>query len=419
MLRQILFCSIVFLCPAIPAAVADTIPVRPIGITADFSLDSGARINAGSAFETVFAQEIAIPQAAWLRLYFGDVRLEGASFIRMSALHDGEQQSLSAGGLAQWSYGSAYFNGDAVLLELVAAPGTANRITLTRLAYEETPGDAGTRGDPGICGICSADDRTPSNEDWACRLMPIGCSASVYSTQSCLVSAGHCAQDGLVAQFRVPASLPDCSVVQPPVSDQFPVLGFDAQATAVGADWSVMTTGTNDLGQTAFERYGQLRRIAPVLATAGDPVSIAAFAMDTTCTRSRTQQRSTGAIQGRAATYYTFNADAQVGSSGAGVMKDGRIVAVVTHCSPNCPNAGTRVDQANFVAGRNSRCPACVADVNGDGLIDLTDLASLLSAFGRAYPDAAFQPPADLNSDNAVDLSDLAVLLGRFGGVCP
>src|SRR5262249_40898811 len=151
-----------------------------------------------------------------------------------------------------------------------------------------------------------------------------------------------------------------------------------------------------------FERYGQLRRIAPQLAAGGDSVSIAAFAVDTTCTRTRTQQLSSGTVLGRSAAYYTFNADVQLGSSGAGVLKDGRLIAVVTHCSVNCPNAGTRVDQANFVAGRNNRCPACLADVNGDGSIDLADLANLLSAFGRVFPDAAFQPAADLNSDNAV-----------------
>jgi V8-like Glu-specific endopeptidase len=396
---------------------------HPVGTYTEYAVDSGAWAGVGDDFATVYSADVATPGASWLRLYFGDVQLEGASFVRMTSLLDGEQQALDAAGLAMWSYGSAYFNGNAVLLELVAAPGTtANRITLRQVAYEpaiDQTDDATTRGGSGQCGICGTDDRAPSAEDWSCRLMPVGCTASVYTSKSCLVSAGHCIQAGLVAQFHIPASQSNCNTVNPPVADQFPVTGTDSQNAGVGADWSVLTTGTNSSGQRAFQRYGKLRRLAPVLAAVGNPVSIWGFGVDLTCTRSQTQQLSTGAVTFRDGNHYEYNADVRPGNSGSGLLKDNRIIAIVTHCSTGCPNFGTRVDLAAFVAGRNTRCPACVADVNGDGVIDLGDLTAELGGFGVAFPDPSFDPAFDLNGDNSTDLGDLTLLLAAFGVTCP
>lgn len=397
---------------------------HPLGTYTEFAVDSGAWSGSGSDFATVYTHDVSVSGAAWLRLYFGDVQLEGESFVRMTSLLDGEQQALDAAGLAMWSNGSAYFNGNAVLLELVAAPGTtANRITLRQVAYESVIDHADsaetTRGGAGQCGICGADDRAPSSEDWSCRLMPVGCTATVYTSRSCLVSAGHCISGNLVAHFRVPNSQANCNTVNPPVADQFPVTGTNQQNAGVGADWSVLTTGTNSLGQRAFQRYGKLRRLAPVLANVGNPCSMWGYGVDLTCTRSQTQQLSNGAITLRSGTHYEYNADVRGGNSGSGLIKDGRVIAIVTHCSTGCPNFGTRIDLAAFVAARNTRCPACVADVNGDGAVDLADLTSELSGFGFAFPDPGFDPAFDLNSDNSVDLSDMTLFLAAFGATCP
>ncbi|MBI5863731.1 MAG: hypothetical protein HZB38_04340 [Planctomycetes bacterium] len=60
------------------------------------------------------------------------------------------------------------------------------------------------------------------------------------------------------------------------------------------------------------------------------------------------------------------------------------------------------------------RCPG---DVNVDQLVDLTDLATLLSHFGALS--GATWADGDLNGDAAVDLSDLSLLLSNFGAFCP
>lgn len=61
--------------------------------------------------------------------------------------------------------------------------------------------------------------------------------------------------------------------------------------------------------------------------------------------------------------------------------------------------------------------PGCEAgDVSGDCLVDLTDLAMLLSAFGTSgVPGSVI---GDTNQDGVVDLTDLTSLLSQFGSSC-
>lgn len=59
----------------------------------------------------------------------------------------------------------------------------------------------------------------------------------------------------------------------------------------------------------------------------------------------------------------------------------------------------------------------CPADINNDGLVDLTDLAAVLFLFGTA--DAPRFSFGDTNADGVVNLSDLALVLFNFGTICP
>lgn len=69
----------------------------------------------------------------------------------------------------------------------------------------------------------------------------------------------------------------------------------------------------------------------------------------------------------------------------------------------------------NIVAwqGCASTCPG---DIEGDGDVDLQDLALLLAHFGTAS--GAQHGDGDTDSDGDVDLQDLANLLADFGGTC-
>ena len=57
----------------------------------------------------------------------------------------------------------------------------------------------------------------------------------------------------------------------------------------------------------------------------------------------------------------------------------------------------------------------CSEDLNNDGTINLTDLATLLSNFGL---DGATRAQGDINGDGSVNLTDLAMLLAVFGSNC-
>lgn len=83
---------------------------------------------------------------------------------------------------------------------------------------------------------------------------------------------------------------------------------------------------------------------------------------------------------------------------------------------------GAATSEAQFQRGTSalfttlSDAVPCPGDVNGDGVVDLTDLAILLSHFGTSS--GASLENGDLNGDEVVDLTDLAILLSQFGTVC-
>ena len=65
------------------------------------------------------------------------------------------------------------------------------------------------------------------------------------------------------------------------------------------------------------------------------------------------------------------------------------------------------------VAGTVWVTPIVPADLDGDGDVDLTDLAQLLGHYGT--PSGATYEDGDLDGDGDVDLADLAELLGNYG----
>ena len=381
----------------------------PVGELQDYHLDSGVQNNPELTAQTVFVDVITIQDAAWLRIYFADVHLGVDSFIRITSLLDQEVQELDANGLAMWNNSSAYFNGNALLVELVAAPGTTkNRLVIDQIATEAT-----VALPEGGCGICGADDRVPSDEDWSGRLLPAGCTASVWNTESCLVSAGHCLGPNMVIQFRVPNSNPNCSLNHPPVADQFPIILVLFTNGGIGNDWMVMTSGTNNLGQTAFDRFGEFRPIASSPPVVGDFLTLWGFGVDSQCTLSQTQQTASGPLTQVFGTYIRYSVDLRGGNSGSGLMRDGEILGIVTHCP--CPNYATRVDHTNFANAREQLCPAptCPWDLNDDGSVGAADLLSLLVSWGPCKG-----CPADFDDNGMVGASDLLALLVNWGP-CP
>ncbi len=62
---------------------------------------------------------------------------------------------------------------------------------------------------------------------------------------------------------------------------------------------------------------------------------------------------------------------------------------------------------------------AAPGDVDGNGLVDLGDLALLLSSYGLCEGDEGYNAAADFDNDDCITLADLATLLSRYGQSCP
>lgn len=361
-------------------------PIAPFGEVIAHHVDSGFVANNAPFAATVASDVIVTPDALWTRFYFREILLEGDSRIRFTSLLDGQVQELRAADAAMWGNTSAYFNGGMVKIELIAAPGTTrNRYVLDSLGVEFGVVAASNHCTPPLqCGLCNGDTRVPSNENWACRLVSAGggCSAAIYNTQSCVVSAGHCMGSNMVIQFNVPSTSPNCSINHPPVLDQFPITSQISQNSGAGADWAVMTSGVNGLGQTAFDRFGEYRPIASTVPSSG-PADVWGYGVTDSCVLSQTQQHSSGVIFNVAGSAIYHSADTTCGNSGSSLLSNGQIIGIVSHCSYSCPpdgNTATRIDVPAFVAARNNICSPLPEDVHVPG--DFETIQAAIDAVG-------------------------------------
>src|SRR5207245_2791113 len=57
-------------------------------------------------------------------------------------------------------------------------------------------------------------------------------------------------------------------------------------------------------------------------------------------------------------------------------------------------------------------------DVSGDCKVDIVDLATVGSTFGKVIGQAGYNPAADLNNDGVINIVDLVLVAGTFGQSC-
>jgi len=60
----------------------------------------------------------------------------------------------------------------------------------------------------------------------------------------------------------------------------------------------------------------------------------------------------------------------------------------------------------------------CVEDIDGDGVVGLSDLSILLAAYGTGEQDPGYHQAADLDGSGTIDLADLSMLLAAYGSQC-
>ncbi|MBC7770910.1 MAG: LamG domain-containing protein [Pyrinomonadaceae bacterium] len=334
---------------------------NPVEISVNRILKSGVLRNDGDQLTTVFETVVTTPGAAWSRLYFSELEIQEPGFVRFTSLADGETQTLDRYALALWRNSSAYFTGESIRIEVIAAPRSdRNFFILKEIGFMPAlpPGPCGEAP----CGVCNPEERFPTNFDWAGRYFPAGCTGTVYNDRGCAVTAGHCftVANSSILMFRVPLSSSNCNVNISPVADQFPIIAEVGVNGGVGNDWRVMSLGPNSLNQTHFQRYGVFMPIAAsstLPLPPGDPVNWYGYGNANPPAVNSIQQESGGMVTGINAVSYYSTGTATGGCSGASLIHNNAIAGIVTHCAGVCNAIHTRIDLPAFALARSQMCP--------------------------------------------------------------
>jgi hypothetical protein len=297
----------------------------------------------------------------WMRALFRKVHLDGDSYLRIASLRDGDFQTLHAEHVVQWQNATAFFNGDTLLLELIAGPRTTgNLVEVDQIVVGDV---LPMVGDPDtICG--ATDDRVPATNPAAGRIVPVGCSGWIIQAPSAGVdrlhlSAGHCVAASTVLQFNVPASNTSCSLVQPPAASQFAIDPASLSNNGgVGNDYWVFKCFPNSTtGLTSYQAQGAAFALATALPSVGTVLRNTGYGVDGTpangganassCScaspngaRNQTQQTHTGNTVSTTASRVLYDLDTCGGNSGSVIANNTTGVAVAIHTHGGCTATG-------------------------------------------------------------------------------
>lgn len=343
----------------VPLSVSSGVHDGAVGLVA---ADTASAAMAPDSLRLAYQTVVRVEGARWLRLRFGRLTLGERSVLRLTSLEDGAVQHLDARAAEAWRLTSAFFNGDAVRMEVLVAPGDAG------VTAEIVEASAGQSPDPErtICG--TADNRTASTEQAVGRLTNAtgGLCTGWLISSGAFLAAGHCAGSD-VLQFNVPASDPDGSLNMPDPEDQYAVNAFvfeavprqnDPTETVVGQDWMVFSVAPNtETGQVPGPIQGAFHRVTE----SASPTSfrVTGHGMDDG-TANGTQQTHTGSNEGETVedanwVYWQHRVDTRGGNSGSAIRLPDQLLAVGIHTHGGCTedggaNAGTSFESNDLAA---------------------------------------------------------------------
>ena len=325
---------------------------------AEIAVDSGIVQNLGETAAVVFTEVISVESADWLRLRFDEVSLAGsketanASYLKITSVEDGAVQYLDRTAVRQWGYTSAYFNGDTVIVELVAHPGTgANELVMSSVIAGEP---VQIPIEESICG--TTDDRTLSTDPRAGRALPIGCTAwMIDDSEHCFLTAGHCNDGGNsdinVIQFNVPLSDNSCSfggINHPGPEDQYPVDAASQQSNGgqgTGNDWGYLGVFPNaNTGLLPWQAQGDWFTFAPATATGTATARVTGYGSVSSslapCSWYLVQKTHAGAFVTLSGNLLQYAMDTTGGNSGSPVIDDDTGIAIGIHTHAGCTSSG-------------------------------------------------------------------------------
>jgi V8-like Glu-specific endopeptidase len=323
----------------------------PPDVSLSYAADTGWVSNEMADQGVIVSFPVHVDGASSLRLYFEQVALSGnpadgsGSILRLSSLLDGAVQTQDAVISAQWQGSTAYFNGDTVLVEVIAQPGSGrNRLVLRSV-------DAGA---PPIltksqCG--ATDDRVPSSDPRAARLLPIGCTAwLINDCGHCFLTAGHCSGGIDVVEFNVPMSTAGGSLVHPGPQDQYvddPASMQTNGGQGIGNDYAYFGCFPNSqTGLTPGAVQGSSFEVVAPPPVPGNTIRVTGYGVDSTPSSfNQIQQTSTGPFFASFGTTIQYQVDTEGGNSGSPVIweQTGQAIGIHTHagCGATSGNSGT------------------------------------------------------------------------------
>ncbi len=302
---------------------------------------------------SVWEQVIEVSDADWLRLRFSDIQLARStenvreSYLKITSLYDGHEQYLDMKSLKEWGNTTAYFNGNAVKLEIMASPnatGQVNRVRVTGV-QASAPSD-GLRS---ICG--SVDDRALSYDNRDARLMPIGCTAWLFDDHgSRMMTAAHCGPaGGDVIQFNVPLSTSGGSTQNPPPQDQYPVDNESVQDSIggifIGNDWAYFGVFDNsNTGMSPGTAYGVHHTLATSQTPVDNrPIRITGYGSTSSPVPASwylVQKTHVGPFVFRSGNTIRYATDTTGGNSGSAVLDENNQVVIGVHTNAGCNSTG-------------------------------------------------------------------------------
>jgi hypothetical protein len=200
----------------------------------------------------VFRDIIQIQNASWLKLVFDKCELGQGSYIEVTSLEDGSQQHLNTNSLKQWKNSTAFFNGNAVQVELFLSKNDQGvYFDLNDVIFGESEETSNilskTTGDPcNQVGICDdIDDRVSSSDPAIGRLMAYSDEANYLcictgwiASNGAHLTASHCIENkhSISLHFNVPASDDDGEPNFSHPNDQY-AMNMESLINLPGSGW--------------------------------------------------------------------------------------------------------------------------------------------------------------------------------------
>ncbi|GAB4325784.1 MAG: hypothetical protein Kow0059_21950 [Candidatus Sumerlaeia bacterium] len=339
-----------------------------------------------------YAAVVTAPGAPWMRVKIAEYRLSPQSYLTFTSVKDGSVQRQTALTLPQWGNMSAFFNGDAVIVELHRAPiesSAGDYFIIEDVVVGEwatgkaEPVEDGSRAPASICG--STDDRVPSTEARPARLTFVLANGSPGSactawpvSNGAMLTAGHCVDfdpdgsgpnlpDGVldidandVIEFNPPASTASGTLQFAPADDQYSMdltsftWSYNGEGgQSVGLDFAVFRCNPNpNHGQTPAQRQG-FYRMTNGNPAVNDTIRITGYGTDSTpdLTRNQVQQTHTGPYVGETVDvtkyYHEYQVDTTGGNSGSPILWSTNGYTIGIHTNAGCGSSGGNPSGAN------------------------------------------------------------------------